>query len=86
MDSVATSSGAGERVISAITTRLDSVRPGYMIQFDGIPEFILTAQLQLTNDGEAYLATCLRVTEGLTHIQNCLSTDLAEPTFSPGSV
>lgn len=90
-----------------------------MVQFDGIPEFILTAQLQsftavatqlgvtssavgkavsrletrlglkllhrttrkltLTNDGEAYLATCLRVTEDLANIQNCLSTGLAEP-------
>lgn len=90
-----------------------------MVQFDGIPEFILTAQLQsftavatqlgvtssavgkavsrletrlglkllhrttrkltLSNDGEAYLATCLRVTEELANTQNCLSTGLAEP-------
>ncbi|MBV7534689.1 LysR family transcriptional regulator [Duganella sp. sic0402] len=88
-------------------------------QFDGISEFILTAQLQsftavahqlgvtssavgkavsrletrlglkllhrttrkltLTNDGEAYLAACLRVTEDLANTENCLSTGLAEP-------
>lgn len=88
-------------------------------QFDGISEFVLTAQLQsftaaalqlgvtssavgkavsrletrlglkllhrttrkltLTNDGEAYLATCLRVTEDLANTENCLSTGLAEP-------
>lgn len=89
------------------------------LQFDGISEFILTAQLQsftavalqlgvtssavgkavsrletrlglkllhrttrkltLTNDGEAYLAACLRVTEDLANTENCLSTGLAEP-------
>lgn len=88
-------------------------------QFDGISEFILTAQLQsftaaalqlgvtssavgkavsrletrlglkllhrttrkltLTNDGEAYLAACLRVTEDLANTENCIATGLAEP-------
>lgn len=38
-----------------------------------------TRKLTLTNDGEAYLATCLRVTEELGDTEDCLSNGLAEP-------